>query len=63
MYLVSAVTNRPISDDESAGVFFNNTTVGGNSANNKARRDRMICLNIRLCPGVCLGVLAKSIQV
>ena len=48
---MSAVTNRRISYDESAGVcFFHNTTVGGTVANKKARRDHMIDLDIRLRP-------------
>ena len=41
---MSAVTNRRISYDESAGVcwfFIHNTTVGGTLANKKARRDHM----------------------
>ena len=52
---MSAVTNRLISYDESAGVcFFHNTTVGGTLANKKARRDHMTDLDIRLRPHVFL---------
>ena len=43
-----AVTNRHISDDESAGVswFFHNMMVGSDLANKRARDDHMTDLDI-----------------
>ena len=37
-----------------SAVLFRNTTVSGNLANKKARRDHMIDLDIRLCPHLFL---------
>ena len=53
---MSAVTNRRMSNDESAGVcwVFHSTTVGGTLANKNARRDHMTDPDIRLRPHLFL---------